>query len=777
MALRWTVICALTMRQIETIREAILGGSPGITPPTMARLPVAPFSSEYLPGWDAFLNIIIPLHMCWGFMAAVGYFVSMVVSEQEEKLGMKMVGLPLLVSNLAWWLIYVLMLSIGATALTLVASNLFPATHMLLLWITLEPYVVAMVATCFVVSPAMADSKASQGITVLYIANVVNGRPLEHYMSHSSPTPLPFDSILAAGQGKKKQKQRSAATVASSYSLPRARFCFVIFVLVQHAIPTAAVVCANTCNFASDGLCDDGGPGSETAGSCSYGTDCVDCGARSSASNVFSFDEPANSPGWSTGGSSPASYAWRRWSGQTPSSYTGPSSGYGGSGYYYYAESSAPRAPGDLFSLRYDGSVCSSVGLVIASVNLRYHMYGTAMGRLSVRDGAQALLWSLSGNQGNSWQLASLDVYSSSIVFEYVRGSDYTGDAAIDEVTVSCGAAPPLPPFLPPPLPSPPSVPPPPFLPSPLPSPPSVPPFTECSGNTTHGPVVFTSSSEIHHVGVPAFGGELVFSAWVNRHAVGSSHERILDCGEGQSESIIISFFGGLQYMVHSRGRASSLSMGGSFPGHVWTHVAVRHERRDPHSLFRGRAIIYLNGVVRAVGLVPLPAPRQRTNCYIGRSNWASDPKFIGEMRDVMLIGGDVLRVRADQVAQGAAIPHEAQLIAWEYRTRCQQFVPPAPPTPPTTPPPTPRMPLAMPPPSVPPPPLPPAQPSSPPPPWHPVDNITAVPQLDLAAAYFMESATVPRPLHHVSPVLTIDGNMNTFGVDARNNGKKALRT
>ena len=37
--------------------------------------------------------------------------------------------------------------------------------------------------------------------------------------------------------------------------------------------------CTETCSFASDGGCDDGGPGAEFA-SCSLGTDCTDCGPR-----------------------------------------------------------------------------------------------------------------------------------------------------------------------------------------------------------------------------------------------------------------------------------------------------------------------------------------------------------------------------------------------------------------------------------------------------------------------------------------------------------------
>ena len=41
-------------------------------------------------------------------------------------------------------------------------------------------------------------------------------------------------------------------------------------------------LCDNACQFvdaAGDGICDDGGPGSDNA-RCQYGSDCTDCGAR-----------------------------------------------------------------------------------------------------------------------------------------------------------------------------------------------------------------------------------------------------------------------------------------------------------------------------------------------------------------------------------------------------------------------------------------------------------------------------------------------------------------
>lgn len=50
---------------------------------------------------------------------------------------------------------------------------------------------------------------------------------------------------------------------------------------VCYSAPCAAL-CINTCEYAYDGECDDGGPGSAFA-LCEYGTDCFDCGNRDAA--------------------------------------------------------------------------------------------------------------------------------------------------------------------------------------------------------------------------------------------------------------------------------------------------------------------------------------------------------------------------------------------------------------------------------------------------------------------------------------------------------------
>eukprot|EP00966_Prymnesium_polylepis_P226645 5243503-Prymnesium_polylepis.1 len=47
----------------------------------------------------------------------------------------------------------------------------------------------------------------------------------------------------------------------------------------QPLIQPVMQACTETCHYALDGDCDDGGPGNEFD-SCAFGTDCIDCGAR-----------------------------------------------------------------------------------------------------------------------------------------------------------------------------------------------------------------------------------------------------------------------------------------------------------------------------------------------------------------------------------------------------------------------------------------------------------------------------------------------------------------
>ncbi|MGB2985871.1 MAG: hypothetical protein WBE26_08305, partial [Phycisphaerae bacterium] len=139
---------------------------------------------------------------------------------------------------------------------------------------------------------------------------------------------------------------------------------------------------------------------------------------------------------------------WTRRSGSTPSSSTGPSSAHGGS-YYVYTESSSPNYPNKTAIL--EGSCFDFSATSDEELSFWYHMYGTSMGTLYVEVSedcvAWTTVWSLSGNQGNAWYQAVVDLsaYSETTItirFRGVTGSSYTSDMSVDDISVTATSGP-----------------------------------------------------------------------------------------------------------------------------------------------------------------------------------------------------------------------------------------------------------------------------------------------------------------------------------------------
>jgi len=146
-------------------------------------------------------------------------------------------------------------------------------------------------------------------------------------------------------------------------------------------------------------------------------------------------------------------FDWTRDSGGTPSSSTGPSIDHTtgtSSGYYLFTESSSPRTQGDDAIL--EGPCIDLTAATRANLDLWYHMYGSGMGTLEVQVasstggscaslGGFAGVFGVSGNQGDQWHEANVDLApytggSVRIRIIGVRGSSYTSDLAIDDVSV-----------------------------------------------------------------------------------------------------------------------------------------------------------------------------------------------------------------------------------------------------------------------------------------------------------------------------------------------------
>ncbi len=140
-------------------------------------------------------------------------------------------------------------------------------------------------------------------------------------------------------------------------------------------------------------------------------------------------------------------FDWARNSGGTPSSNTGPSSAADGS-FYAYVEASSPNYSNKTTILT--GPCFDLDGLSNPAFTFEYHIYGAAsgVGSLSLEartsGGSWTSIWSLSGNQGNSWFTANVDLssYSGNTVelrFVGVTGTTWQGDMAIDQLNISGG--------------------------------------------------------------------------------------------------------------------------------------------------------------------------------------------------------------------------------------------------------------------------------------------------------------------------------------------------
>ena len=132
--------------------------------------------------------------------------------------------------------------------------------------------------------------------------------------------------------------------------------------------------------------------------------------------------------------------SWIRSRFATPSNNTGPSSASQGLLYMFVEASST-------FNGR---AIITSPCLVLpgnesVSLTFDYHMFGADMGTLSATiniGSGWTTLWSLSGNQGNSWQSQVIDLgpYQGETVrirFDATTGSNFASDMAVDNIKIA----------------------------------------------------------------------------------------------------------------------------------------------------------------------------------------------------------------------------------------------------------------------------------------------------------------------------------------------------
>ncbi|WP_024770109.1 M14 family zinc carboxypeptidase [Aquimarina macrocephali] len=142
---------------------------------------------------------------------------------------------------------------------------------------------------------------------------------------------------------------------------------------------------------------------------------------------------------------------WTRDSGGTSSSSTGPSSAQDGTFYLYTEASTNVTPPGSPNKTALLNSPCIDLAILSGiSLEFGYHMYGSNMGAMEVlvstNDGANyTSLWTKSGDLGNSWNQAAIDLtaYAGSVIklqFKGTTGTSFRSDMAIDNISIKSSA-------------------------------------------------------------------------------------------------------------------------------------------------------------------------------------------------------------------------------------------------------------------------------------------------------------------------------------------------
>ncbi len=149
---------------------------------------------------------------------------------------------------------------------------------------------------------------------------------------------------------------------------------------------------------------------------------------------------------------------WTRDSGGTPSNSTGPSNGANGS-FYLYVEASGNGTGFPNKRAILNSPCLNFTGVDSPRLNFQYHMFGSAINTLTVEartdnSGTWSSVFSESGNQGNTWNTASIDLVayageaSVQLRFNVVTGTGNSGwqsDIAIDAVSIQNGTVDPGP--------------------------------------------------------------------------------------------------------------------------------------------------------------------------------------------------------------------------------------------------------------------------------------------------------------------------------------------
>ena len=131
---------------------------------------------------------------------------------------------------------------------------------------------------------------------------------------------------------------------------------------------------------------------------------------------------------------------WTQRSGSTPTGNTGPSSAYEGARYRYLEASVSHNAPLPVAMLKIKKCLDFS-RLTNPVFEFYYHMYGAQMGSLLVEisldnENSWQTIWSRTGNQGNQWHKASIDLSAFKYAPFKIRVTGIGGPGGLSDIAL-----------------------------------------------------------------------------------------------------------------------------------------------------------------------------------------------------------------------------------------------------------------------------------------------------------------------------------------------------
>lgn len=159
--------------------------------------------------------------------------------------------------------------------------------------------------------------------------------------------------------------------------------------------------------------------------------------------------------------------------------------------------------------------------------------------------------------------------------------------------------------------------------------------FTGVTGNLGHQTLAFDGVDD--HLALPAMNVDytkgITLEGWVKYNTF-KSYARIFDLGNGaKSDNIVLGNedkSGTLYFDIFKGAASTKLTSQNALALGQWIHIAATIDSA-------GNACLYKNGQLVQTGTVNLPNSLSRNQSYIGRSNWANDGYFDGQMADLRI--------------------------------------------------------------------------------------------------------------------------------------------